>query len=101
MICANCHIEMVRERVGVELVKMATFGPIAVHLCDIDKCPECGARLVTGVAPGASAWGLKECREYLRNIPYDNQLAYWADEGERRATSIEALPPGLKADAAR
>jgi hypothetical protein len=38
------------EKNGVAVIEMACFGPAAIWMADLWKCPECGVEIVQGLA---------------------------------------------------
>ena len=47
-VCAKCCVELRPEENGVTAVEMASFGPVAVYMADLWKCPGCGAETILG-----------------------------------------------------
>ena len=47
-ICWPCGLQMRPEKNGVAVIEMAYFGPAAIWMSDLWKCPECGVEIVSG-----------------------------------------------------
>ena len=60
MICFQCHVELVIEKSGVDVVEMFSQPPQPYQLFQADawKCPGCGAIVIAGFAhePLAEHW---------------------------------------------
>ena len=46
VVCWPCGLEMRPQKNGVYIIEMASFGPAALWMADLWRCPECGAQAV-------------------------------------------------------
>jgi hypothetical protein len=53
--CATCGVEYCKEKSGVHVVEMASFGVYKIWLADLHKCPKCGHVLIAGFGGNALA----------------------------------------------
>jgi hypothetical protein len=45
-VCVRCNIEFRPEKVGIEVLDMAEWGPYQLWNADLWKCPSCGIEII-------------------------------------------------------
>ena len=85
LVCVDCGLDMVPDRIGVEAIDMFLIPPQPYKITtgDMMKCPGCGHKILAGFAACSHEHFLPDFQKYLEVAKKNRAIVVWERIGDK------------------